>query len=155
MYSIRYTVQDESSNLNTNRNKLCFTYISFFYYLIISFQIECFKLWWSFHLPQFGSSLNRPYPSESTCKTFQMKLCLICLKMNREAEQIFIWMAFARRLVLTERLQAIGKYSSATGKWTLKVKVTNLKNKNKENYIRFFEFLKGILIMRQSLYWWN
>jgi len=48
----------------------------------------------------------------------------------------------------------------ATGNWKIflynwemntKSKSHKSENKKKENYIRFFEFLKGILIMRQSL----
>jgi len=43
----------------------------------------------SFHGP-FPSYLVPLFQNEPSCKTFHMKMSLICMKMNLWAEQIFI-----------------------------------------------------------------
>ena len=73
--------------------------------------------------PRFASpSCNRTisshlaplFQNESSFKTFHMQMIVICMTINLKAEQIFFFVVFAWRLVLTQKWKRTRKYRPVT-----------------------------------------
>ena len=62
----------------------------------------------------FSSHLAPLFQNESSLKTFHMQMIVICMTINLKAEQIFILVVFAWRLVLTQKLKRTRKYRPVT-----------------------------------------
>ena len=66
-------------------------------------------------------SINRPFPNflvpllqtESSSKAFHLKITLICMKMNLQAELLFIWMVSLFDFVLIQSRKATWKWPTA------------------------------------------
>ena len=68
----------------------------------------------------FPSSLVPLFQNESSCKTFQMKMSFICMKMNLQVEDISIWMV-SHGDSLWQRQKATRKWPIAARPATLRI----------------------------------